>query len=102
MKRYPLDFASINRAALAHLPGLLERWLPRGRREGNEWVARNPTRDDGHPGSFSINLRTGRWADFATDARGTDVISLRAYLENLSQYEAAKELASMLGVKAHE
>jgi hypothetical protein len=61
MKRYPLDFAAINRAALAHLPGLLGRWLPRGRRQGNEWAALNPTRNDGHPGSFSINLRTGRW-----------------------------------------
>lgn len=97
MKHYPLDFAAINRAGLAHLPGLLERWLPDGRRQGNEWVALNPTRKDRHPRSFSINLRTGRWADFATGDRGTDVISLAAYLGNLSQFEAAEGLASMLG-----
>jgi hypothetical protein len=35
---------------------------------------------DQNPGSFSINVRTGRWADFATGDKGGDVISLAAYL----------------------
>jgi hypothetical protein len=61
-----LDFASISAAAPRELPTLLARWLPDGRAEGREWTARNPRRADRRPGSFRVNLRTGRWADFAT------------------------------------
>jgi hypothetical protein len=95
----PFDFASINRAALSHLPSLLTRWLPCGRRQGREYVARNPKRSDRRPGSFTINLNTGKWADFATGDCGGDVISLAAYLHDLSQYEAAQRIAEMLRMK---
>jgi hypothetical protein len=94
-----IDFAHINRAALAILPHLLARWLPGGQRRGREYVVRNPRRSDRRPGSFSINLTTGRWADFATGDRGGDVISLTAYLHDVSQVEAARRLAAMLGVR---
>jgi len=92
------DFKSVNKAAMAALPGLLRRWLPNGRIEGNEYVARNPRRPDRHHGSFKINLRTGRWADFACDARGGDPVSVFAYLNGLSQTEAALCLATMLAI----
>jgi hypothetical protein len=71
-----VSFQAISAAALVHLPALVRRWLPDGRRQGHEWVSRNPTRNDRKPGSFKINLRSGRWADFATGAKGGDVISL--------------------------
>ncbi|MBL26159.1 MAG: hypothetical protein CMM50_01215 [Rhodospirillaceae bacterium] len=98
--RRPLDFDGINRAALASLPSLLRRWLPDGRKEAGEYVARNPCRNDRRPGSFKINLDTGAWADFATDDRGGDVVSLLAYLEGLEQGEAARRLAGMVGLEA--
>ncbi|MCG6869541.1 MAG: hypothetical protein LJE91_12695 [Gammaproteobacteria bacterium] len=85
--------------ALAVLPALLARWLPDGRRQGNEWVARNPRRDDRRPGSFSVNVVTGRWADFANGDRGGDPISLAAYLHDISQSDAARKLTDMLGVR---
>jgi hypothetical protein len=94
-----IDFAEINRAALASLPNLLSRWLPDGKRRGQEYHARNPNRADRRLGSFAINLRTGKWSDFATGDRGGDVVSLAAYLFDLSQGEAARRLAEMLGVK---
>jgi hypothetical protein len=93
-----LNFDRINRAALGALPVLLGRWMPDGRRRGREWVARNPTRNDRQPGSFSINMQTGRWAEFATGAAGGDVINLYAYLRNIGQGEAARELARLLGI----
>jgi hypothetical protein len=93
-----IDFDRINHAALAALPVLLQRWLPDGRQRGREWVARNPIRDDRRPGSFSINMRTGRWADFADGARGGDVVSLFAYLRGIRQSDAARELAYLLGI----
>ncbi|MFG1299467.1 hypothetical protein V5F49_06680 [Xanthobacter sp. V3C-3] len=65
-----IDFDGINDAARPALPALVARWLPAGHREGREWVARNPRRADRHPGSFRVNLTTGRWADFATGDKG--------------------------------
>jgi len=94
-----LDFESVNRAALDALPVLLHRWLPDGRRRGREYVARNPTRNDRRPGSFSVNMMTGAWADFATGAKGGDVVSLYAYLRGVRQGDAARELARLLRVQ---
>jgi hypothetical protein len=91
-----MDFAAVAAAALPNLSVLVARWLPEGRREGREWVARNPTRADRRPGSFKVNLVTGRWADFATGHKGGDAISLAAHLHGLSQLEAARRLAEML------
>ncbi|CAH1653455.1 conserved hypothetical protein [Hyphomicrobiales bacterium] len=94
-----IDFARINSAAIAALPSILVRWLPDGHREGHEWVARNPCRADRRPGSFRVNMNTGKWADFATGDAGGDPISLAAYLAGTGQAEAARALADMLGVK---
>ena len=93
-----VDFDRVNRAALSHLPALVQEWLPDGRRRGCEWVARNPRRNDRNPGSFSINLKNGKWADFAVDVKGGDPISLAAYLYGTSQAEAARAIAVVLGV----
>ena len=93
-----VDFGAIASAALPHLPVLVRRWLPDGRLTGREWVARNPTRADRRPGSFEVNLTTGRWADFATGAAGGDAISLAAYLFCRSQVEAARQISRMLSL----
>ncbi len=55
-------------------------WIPGGKQEGSEWVAVNPTRGDSKQGSFKVNLDSGKWADWADDAAGNDVVSLYAYL----------------------
>lgn len=93
-----IDFARINGAALAVLPSLLDRWAPGGKRMGREYVALNPKRADRRSGSFRINMSTGRWSDFATGDAGGDPISLAAYLFDLSQVEAARRVAGMLGI----
>jgi len=92
-----IDFQAINYEALPELPRLLRQWLPDGRLVHGEWVARNPTRTDKSPGSFLINTHSGKWADFATGDRGGDIVSLLAYLEGVSQVEAAVMLSWMLG-----
>lgn len=97
----PLDFARIKTAALAAADAVLSRWLPDGRRNGHEWVARNPTRNDESPGSFTINMHSGTWADFATGDKGSDLIALVAYLDGVKQAEAARELAEFLAIDAH-
>ncbi len=102
-KRYRLqvNFAAVNQAALAVLPSLLKRWVPGGTVQGSEFVARNPTRADRRPGSFKVNIHSGRWADFSSGDQGGDVVSLAAYLAGTGQAEAARDLTRMLGL-GHE
>ena len=99
------DFARVNAAALAALPAVLSRLLPGGKIDGREFVALNPRRNDNRPGSFKIRLsgsRAGSWADFATGDKGGDAVSLCAYVEGVSQAEAARRLARMLGLDTRE
>jgi hypothetical protein len=93
-----VDFAEVNREALSVFPAVLRRLLPHGKIAGREFVALNPRRADRHPGSFKINCRTSRWKDFATGDGGGDPISLVAFLAGVSQSEAARLLAQLLGM----
>lgn len=94
-----LDFEAINQAALAAFPAVLNRLLPGSKTIGREIVALNPRRADRNFGSFKVNRYNGRWCDFATGDRGGDPVSLLAYLEGVSQGEAARMLARMLGLE---
>jgi len=74
-------------------------WLL-GKKEGDHWVAKNPTRADKNAGSFKINLKTGQWIDFATGDCGGCVISLAIYLHgDRTPYEAAANIARMIGIR---
>ena len=75
-------------AARLELPALMSRWLPDGRVEGHEFVARNPRRADRNAGSFKVNLRSGRWADFANS-------EARFAMLARSNPERAKELVAL-------
>jgi hypothetical protein len=97
-----IAFPRIADAALARADVIVRRWCPDGRREGAEWVCRNPTRDDRRRGSFKINCATGKWGDFATGDCGADLVSLAAYLFKLSQVDAALKVADMIGVEPYE
>ena len=90
----------VNRAAMARIDSLVTDWLPGGKTQGPEYIARNPTRSDSSAGSFKVNLRTCAWKDFATsDKGGNDPISLYRYLYGIDKMgEAAKKLAASLGV----
>jgi hypothetical protein len=98
----PIAYRRIAETARANCVSVVTRWLPRGKRQGMEWCALNPRRNDRHIGSFRINLRTGAWADFAIEERGGDLIALAAYLYSLSQAEAALKIAQMLGVNPYD
>lgn len=93
-----LPFADVAGAALASVDAVLNRYLPGGKRQGHEYVARNPLRNDARAGSFSVNVDTGRWSDFATGDAGGDLVSLVAYLSGSNQGEAADELAQFFGM----
>lgn len=92
-------FALVASEALINSTAVLQRILPGGALKGREYVVLNPRRSDGKPGSFKINIDTGRWADFATGDGGGDLVSLVAYVFAVRQTRAATLLAEMLGVR---
>src|ERR1700728_3229486 len=85
-----IDFGAVKAASIGSIDMLVSMWLPQGKRVGSEWVARNPTRNDATPGSFSVNLRTGVWSDFATSDAGGDMIDLFCYLNAATPMDGAK------------
>ena len=62
--------------------------LPSGKWQGNEYVVKNPTRNDNKAGSFRINGVTGAWSDFATNDAGKDLIGLTSYIKGISPVDA--------------
>lgn len=91
-----IDFGRINAVALSHLGELLPQWLPGGRVEADEYVCASLAGGQGR--SCSVNMTTGLWGDFATDAKGGDAVSLLAAIKGVKQGEAAQELARDFGI----
>jgi putative DNA primase/helicase len=92
------DFKAVAAAALASAERVVLSWLPHGKREGREWKATNPTRSDARAGSFSVNLENGKWADFASDQRGGDLVALVKMLDGCTMAEACDRLSEFLGL----
>jgi AAA domain len=97
-----IDFEGINKAARSNGRSLLIALIPGGKFNSSEYTVRNPSRADKNAGSFSINCSTGKWADFATGAKGGDIISWYAHARGLEQAEAARQIAKKLGISAYE
>lgn len=91
-----LDFQRVNQAGLAACPGLLERILPGGRLRGKEYTCSDLSGGNGN--SCSVNIRTGKWSDFATGEKGGDLVSLVAQINRVSQGEGLRLLAGMIGM----
>lgn len=85
--------------ALEYAEYILKDLLPDGELRGTEYVALNPHRDDRELGSFKINAETGLWCDFADDtdeAKGGDLISLVAYVLDVSQSKAKRWIETFI------
>ena len=95
-----IDFKKVKQAARGYEEILLRRILPHAVKQGFEYIAINPTRYDRNLGSFRINARTLKWADFSTGDRGDGIITLWAYVRQLSQLKAAEEIMQI--VRAQE
>lgn len=94
---HKIDFQRVKSAASGYEEVLIRRILPHAVKQGSEYVSINPTRYDRNLGSFRINARTFKWADFATEDRGGDIISLWAYVRQVSQFKAAQEIMQIVG-----
>jgi hypothetical protein len=91
-----INFPELKQNLRGYEEVILHHLLPNGRKQGCEYVALNPTRVDRNLGSFRINIHTQQWADFATEDRGGDLISLWAYVRNIKNVEAAKQLLKLM------
>jgi putative DNA primase/helicase len=87
---------ALKSSLLAQSKTLVSTWLPSGKPNGHEWVALNPTRPDRSLGSFSVNLRTGQWAEMNPKYahKGTNLVSLYAYINQIEFEDAVKALES--------
>ncbi|MBX3605348.1 MAG: hypothetical protein KF788_08755 [Piscinibacter sp.] len=94
--RTPVDFARLAAALLERAEYFVSQWLPAGHREGHEWVEAS-TAKGGMGDSLKANLVTGRWSHFSAQEQGGDLVSLYAYLHNLNNGQAARELMRELG-----
>ena len=88
------DYDGLNERLLSNAFDLVSIWLPNGKLNGAEYTAINPTRNDTSIGSFKINLRNGKWSDFATDERGVNLISLYAYIFSVQNSQAYDVLSN--------
>jgi hypothetical protein len=102
MRKEKINFKAVNAEALRQSQRVAEHFAPNGKRQGREYIALNPGRADKSARSFSLNLDTGVWSDFATSDKGGDLISYVAYANRQSQGDAARELARFLGMDAAE
>jgi hypothetical protein len=95
------DFAAINRAAAQRAEDVCRRLLPGGAPHGSYWAAGDLSGAAGK--SLRVRLageRAGAWIDNATGDKGGDFVSLAAAVARMSQAEAARSLARMLGMEA--
>lgn len=93
-----VDFEEVKQLSLDNAEELVELWFPEGEQRGDNFVMRNPHRDDANLGSFSVNVKTGPFADFATDdVRGSNFIDLAAFRFKLRPYAAARGILHQLG-----
>lgn len=93
----PIKFNELADALLARAESIVPAWLPGGVRRGPEWVCGSLA---GEPGtSCCVNVVTGQWADFASDEKGGDLISLYAAIHNLSMGKAALQVARDEGLE---
>jgi hypothetical protein len=92
-----IDFEGINNAARSNGRSLLIALIPGGKFNSSEYTVRNPSRADKNAGSFSINFSTGKWADFATGAKGGDIISWYVHARASNRLKRRARLLKNLG-----
>lgn len=93
----PIKFAELADALLARVDQLVPAWLPGGLQRGHEYACGSLSGGSGS--SCSVNLTTGRWADFAADEKGNDLVSLYAAIHGLTMGKAAVQVAREEGLE---
>jgi hypothetical protein len=85
-----MDFKEKAARLIPYTESILSDICPGGKRKGHEYIAGNIYGGQGR--SFSFNLDTGKWADFSSGDKGSDIVALYAAVKATSQGEALKLL----------
>jgi putative DNA primase/helicase len=93
----PIKFTALADALLAQADTLVPMWLPGGTKRGHEYVCGSLSGGTG--ASCSVNLVNGKWADFAANEAGKDLVGLYAAIHGLAMGKAAVQLARELGLE---
>jgi len=93
----PINFEALASALLDRAHTLVPMWLPGGSQRGHEYTC--GSLQGGSGTSCSVNLINGKWADFATDERGNDLVSLYAKAHDLTMGKAAVQVARECGLE---
>ncbi len=93
----PINFRALADALLAMADSIVPAWLPGGRFNGHEYVC--ATLSGGEGSSCSVNVRTGQWADFASDEKGGDLVSLYGAIYGMDMGKAAVSVARDYGLE---
>lgn len=91
-----IGFKGLAQSLLSRSRDVVPSWLPGGRMRGREYVCGNLRGGEGD--SLSVNMDTGKWADFAGDDKGGDLISLYAAIQGIGQADAAKAISENIGI----
>ena len=91
------DAKQLNAKAIARLPAIAKRLLPKGRIRGPYWNAINPTRVGETSETLSVKLTDGTWSDFWAGESGKDVVGLIAHLTQLDRSAAETAMRKLLG-----
>ena len=94
----PIDFEALARALLDRADNLVPAWLPDGVQRGHEYQCGDLT--GGAGSSTSVNLTTGKWADFSTGEQGGDLLALYAAIHGLTMGKAAVQVAREQGLES--
>jgi hypothetical protein len=97
-KQVEADRAKILGQARSHLPAIAKRLLPNGRVKGRYWQAQF-FREGEVPMNLSVDLVDGRWRDFHSAKKGSDLQSLISYIAKLDDLEAQLALKQMIGAE---
>lgn len=90
------DFDRVSEALLGRAEEVCRYLLPGGRAINGEWRVGSI---DGERGkSMGVNLREGVWKDFASDAGGSDLISLWSAAKGIKMHEAYDDAAAWAGI----
>jgi len=92
-----INFRALADALLARAEVLVPLWLPGGHLSGHEYKCADLI--GGKGASCSVNLKEGKWGDFATGETGGDLISLYAAIHGLDHGKAAVQVARDEGLE---
>lgn len=90
-----INFKYLAAALLSRINEFLPSWLPGGKIISHEYTCGSIRGGEGK--SMKVNVKSGKWADFANGDKGGDLISLYAAIHNITQLDAAKQLSAEVG-----